>query len=170
MTKTMLELIAKTKADIIENLNDISRDFVNDTSLKQIDYLSDAFSECADTFTSLYYSDQRDYFNNHPQECENALLELYGDDTLANIIKNEGLDSLICKAGACGIYQANLSDLYEDEDEILEALTLEYLEERADDFPSLTESQLSDLLDECHGKDPDEIIDLLGESKEEADQ
>lgn len=159
----MLKLIAKTKADIMDNLNPISHDFVNDNSLEQINYLSDAFSECADNETSLYYSDQRDYFNDHPQECENALLELYDKDSLADIIKNEGLDSLICKAGACGEYEANLSDLYENEDEIKEALTLKYLEEHKDDFKGLKESDLEELLNQTHHNEPDEIMELLAD-------
>lgn len=163
MIKTMLELIAKTKADIIENLNDISRDFVNDNDLEQIDYLSDLFHEEADNKTSVYYADQRDYYNNHPQECENALLELYDKDSLADIIKNEGLDSLICKAGACGEYEANLADLYEDEDEIKEALTLKYLEEHKDDFEGLKEGDLEELLNQTHHNEPDEIMELLAD-------
>ena len=170
MEKTILDLIKKTKENTLENINDISRDFVNDNSLERIDYLSDAFTECADYFTSIYYADQRDYFNDHTEECENALLELYGSDTLADLIKSEGLDGLICKAGACGEYEANLNELYEDEDEIKEALTLEYLEEYADDFPTLTESQLADLLNECHGLEPSEIVEALDEFKEEAKQ
>lgn len=170
MEKTILDLIKKTKADIIENLNPISQDFVNDNALDQIDYLGDAFTECADNDTSVYYADQRDYFNNHTEECENALPELYGNDSLIDLIKSEGLDGLICKAGACGEYQANLNELYEDEDKIKEVLTLEYLEEHADEFPTLTESQLADLLNECHGLEPSEIVEALDELKEETEQ
>ena len=170
MEKTILDLIKKTKENTLENINDISRDFVNDNSLERIDYLSDAFTECADYFTSIYYADQRDYFNDHTEECENALLELYGSDTLADLIKSEGLDGLICKAGACGEYEANLNELYEDEDEIKEALTLDYLEDHADEFPTLTEEQLADLLNECHGLEPSEIVEALDEFKEEAKQ
>lgn len=163
MTKTVLELIAKTKADIIENLNPISRDFVNDNSLEQIDYLSDSFHEEADNKTSIYYASQEEYFYSHPQACENALLELYDSESLADIIKHEGLDGLICKAGACGEYQANTNELYENEDEIKEALTLKYLEEHAEDFEGLKEGDLEELLNQTHHNEPDEIMELLAD-------
>lgn len=163
MEKTILALIKKTKANTLEGMNEISRDFVNESALENIRYLSDHFHEQADQMTSVYYADQRDYFNNHPQECENALLELYDKDSLADIIKNEGLDSLICKAGACGEYEANLSDLYENEDEIKEALTLKYLEEHADDFEGFKESDLEELLNKTHYNEPDEIMELLAD-------
>ena len=163
MTKTMLELIAKTKANIMENLNSISYDFVNENYLENIDYLGDLFHERADNETSVYYADQKQYFYDHPQECENALLEWYDDKSLADIIKDEGLEALICKAGQCGEYQANINALYEDEDEIKECLTLKYLEEHADDFKGFKESDLEELLNQTHYNEPSEILELLAD-------
>ena len=163
MTKTMLKLIAKTKANIMENLNSISYDFVNDNSLEQINYLCDAFNEMADNKTSVYCAEQKQYFYDHPQECENALLEWYDSESLADIIKDEGLETLICKAGMCGEYLANTNKLYEDEDEIKEALTLKYLEEHKDDFKGFKESDLEELLNQTHYNEPSEILELLAD-------
>lgn len=163
MEKTILDLIKKTKADALENIYSISYDFVNENALENINYIDDCFHETADQMTSVYYAEQKAYFYEHTEECENALLELYGSDSLADIVKREGLEGLLCKAGACGEYEDNLSKLYENEDEIKECLTLEYLEEHADEFPNLTESDLADLLNETHCKEPSEILDLLSD-------
>lgn len=159
----MLKLIAKTKADTLENMNDISCEFVNENDLEGIDYLDDLFHEKADNETSVYYADQKQYFYDHPQECENALLEWYDSESLADTIKDEGLEALICKAGQCGEYQANSNKLYEDEDKIKEVLTLKYLEEHADDFKGFKESDLEELLNQTHYNEPNEILELLAD-------
>ena len=77
-------------------LSDTSKDFVGEHSADESSYLDDAFREFADSNTSIYYSDQRQYFNEHTEECENSLLESYDSDSIADYIKNNGLDGLIC--------------------------------------------------------------------------
>ena len=156
MTKERLE---GTKRDLEEGLNSISLDFLGDHDLTDSSYLSDAFTEYADGATSIYYSDQRAYFNEHSTECEDALIELYDPASLAEKIKNEGLDSLICLAGACGEYNANYAELSEDEENIKKLLIIRWL--LKNDIFTLEESELAELLDEAADYRNDRISDLL---------
>ena len=156
MTKERLEGI---KRDLEEGLNSISLDFLRDYDLTSSSYLSDAFTEYADGATSIYYSDQRAYFNEHSTECEDALLELYDKESIANIIKERGLDSLLCLAGACGEYNANYADLSEDEENITKLLVIRWL--LKNDIFTLEESELAELLDEAADYRNDRISDLL---------
>lgn len=156
MTKERLEGI---KRELEEGLNSISLDFLGDHDLTDSSYLSDAFTEYADEATSIYYKDQRDYFNEHSTECEDALLELYDGESLAKIIKEQGLDSLLCLAGACGEYNANYAELSEDEENIKKLLVIRWL--LKNDIFTLEESELADLLDEAADYRNDRISDLL---------
>ena len=156
MTKERLEGI---KRELEEGLNSISLDFLGDHDLTDSSYLSDAFTEYADGATSIYYSDQRAYFNEHSTECEDALLELYDGESLAKIIKEQGLDSLLCLAGACGEYNANYADLSEDEENIKKLLVIRWL--LKNDIFTLEEEELAELLDEAADYHNDRISDLL---------
>ena len=156
--KTFLE---DMRRELKEGLNEISRDFINDHQIDSFSYLSDGFREVADQYTSIYYSDQRDYFHEHPIECENALLDLYDSDSLADFIKKEGLDGLICRAGACGEYEANLNELCEDENKIKRVLACEWLLDRLDEITASTD-EIESAFDELDCLDEaDEMTNLL---------
>lgn len=127
MNKKDIQTLEKIKKDILENnINCYSVDFCECYDKTNINYLCDAFCEFADNNTSVYYYDQRNYYNEHSQECENALINCGYD--LNDLLKECGsLDGVICKAGAIGEYEAILNALYNDEDEIKQLLAINYI-------------------------------------------
>lgn len=156
MNKERLEGI---KRDLEEGLYDISLDFVSDYSIEDDHYISDLFSEYADSVVSVYSYDQHNYFLDHSSDCEDALLELYDGDSLANMIKDKGLYELCCLAGVCGEYRQNYNMLSEDEENIKKLLIIRYL--LKNDIFTLSTQQLSDLLDDAADCDNDKTSDLL---------
>lgn len=126
MTQEQKNNLQELRDSYLSKINDLSIDFVNDHALSDDSYISDSFTEYADGAVSVYYTDQHNYYVEHSEECESALLELYDPQSIADIIKNEGLYHLNCKAGAIGAYCENERQLYEDEDNILKALIVDY--------------------------------------------
>ena len=49
MTKTMLKLIAKTKANAIKGMNEIAQAFVNENALENIKYLLELIAKLSPT-------------------------------------------------------------------------------------------------------------------------
>lgn len=92
-----------------EQLNETQRDFAMQYNLLDTEYLSDDIMEYADQNTSVYYSDQRAYFEKDTQRATEALKELgYTLDQF------DDLDDAICKAGACAEYLDIEEELYEE--------------------------------------------------------
>ena len=127
MTEQEKTILQTMRQESYALLSDISKDFVDDSALSDSDYISDSFTEYADGAISIYYSDQHDYYLENSEECENALLELYDGDSLAQMIKKEGLYNLCCHAGVCGMFRKNESDLYDDIENIKVCLICDYL-------------------------------------------
>lgn len=127
MTEQEKQILEQMRAESYALLNDISKDFTDDRALSDSDYISDSFTEYADSAISIYYKDQYNYYVDHSEECENALLELYDKDSLADIIKKEGLYNLCCKAGACGAFMENERQLYDDLANIKVCLIIDFL-------------------------------------------
>lgn len=163
------ELLENIKKELEERTSDYALDFVADYDLKHLssDYLGDCFHEFADNNTSIYYSDQRKYFEEHSTECEDALLELYDGDFLAEKIKKEGLDSLLCFAGAIGEYDAIYNELANDEENIKKLLVIRYLL-KYDLYFIETEEELNELLDEVESaQELNELLEIIETKQEE---
>ena len=105
----------------------LSLDFVNDTALSDDSFISDSFTEYADNAVSIYSSDQFNYFTEHSEECEQALLNYYDPNSIYRIIEKDGLHSLCCRAGAVGAYEKNLEQLTEDQEKITRILIIDFL-------------------------------------------
>lgn len=155
-TKEKLFLIKETTE---KKMNDYSLDFVSDYEIDSSSYLSDAFTEWADNNISVYYSDQFNYYEEHATECEDALLELYDGESIADKIKKEGLYNLCCLAGVCGQYNEITGQLYEDEESIKKLLVIRYLIKN--DIYILTDEKLEKLLEEVELANINRINDLL---------
>lgn len=111
--------------NILNTLNDISIDFINDRKLNDIKYLCDAFSEYADQNISVYSSDQKEFYNNNVEICENALQDQYIN--LNDYLKNNSISDLMSRAGVAGWFDKNYSELSQDENDIKTALLIKYL-------------------------------------------
>lgn len=161
--KELVELW-KINKETSEQVSDYSLDFLSDYSLENIHYLSDCFNEFADNYISVYYSDQFKYYEEHTTECEDALLELYDGESIANKIKKEGLYNLCCLAGVCGQYNEITCDLWEHEENIKKLLVIRYLIKR--DVVALDKEILDELLEQAEDTNNDNLEGLLDKVQE----
>ena len=156
------EKLNSLRDELEAEMNGSAWDFANDHDIADSYYLSDAFMEWADSNTSIYYSDQREYYYFHSEECDFALTMLYDGATLGDMIRKQGLDSIICLAGACGEYEAIYGELSENEEEIKKLLVINHLLElEEEEIAPLNDSQLNELLEEAGARNINRINDLL---------
>ena len=138
-------------------------DFVDEIKdLKNGGYFCDAFTEFADSNSSIYNADQKNYYLDHETESDNALLELYDADQIAKLIKDMGVAGLMCKAGALGEYQAIYRELSDAEKEIKQMLILNYLIDNLDEFDdNLTAEKVADIVEDCDAENIEVFSELL---------
>lgn len=158
--ETKRKILDDYRKELESKINSISLDFANDCYIESDSYISDAFTEFADSMTSIYYYEQKQYFYEHTEQCENDLLELYDSGTLAEIIKKEGLESLICKAGACGEFMENERNLYEDQNEIIKILLVNHVLENMELYEEFTSEQLIEIIEDSDTQDLDQFSDF----------
>lgn len=143
----MKDYLEQLKEELERKVNDYSIDFVNEHDVNDSQYGCDAFTEFADNNTSIYYSDQRDYYYKNSSDCDDALLSMYDADSIAQMIRDRGVDAVVCQAGACGEYDAIYRALSEDEEEIKKLLVVKYFIENFDGL-NLTKERIDRALDE----------------------
>lgn len=146
-----------------ETMNSSSIDFVNDYSINNNEnqYLSDLITEYADSSISIYYVDQYNYWNDHTDDCEQALLDLYDAETLKDIIKSQGLYNLCCTAGVCGQFNNIERELYDDIDNICKCLLLNYMIDNFYKFTKKDASYIDDVIDITNYNNIDRMNELL---------
>jgi len=163
--KEDLEFVKKALEEICSNT---TLDFLGDYGLEDIDYLGDTFHEFSDNNISVYCSDQFKYYEEHPTECEDALLELYDGESIAQKIKDEGLYNLCCFAGVCGQYEKQLQELYTNEAEIKKLLVVRYL--LKNDIFIFNLEQLTDLLEQAENdriNEGEELLEIIHNAERE---
>ena len=121
----MKEELKKLMEELKEKMNDISNDFVSNYSLNNRGYICDTMSEFADSETSIYYSEQREFYNSHVELCENALLE-FGYNLNDMLKQGDTLEDIICRSATIGEYYLNERQLSEDEESIILYLACDY--------------------------------------------
>ena len=100
--------------NLLDNLNNISKDFIRDYSASDSDYICDAFIYCADGYVDIYYSDRAKWFANHWDLVNDANAEFGSTgDVMQDIAQAQFLD-----------YERQLSG---DIENIVLALACEYL-------------------------------------------
>ena len=122
-----MENLKELRNELSNNLSDYSLDFINDYSLGSYGYICDAMSEFADNNTSIYYSEQRKFYYDNTELCENALID-YGYDLNQMLKEGSTLDDLICKAGAIGEYMQIENILNDELEDIIKILIIDYIE------------------------------------------
>ena len=121
-----MKKLEEIKEEIKSNLSDYSLDFANCYDFESNEYISDAISEFADSNTSIYYADQRKFYYENTDLCENALLE-YGYDLNELIKDGNTLDDLICKAGAIGEYAYIQQTINGELEDVLKLILINYI-------------------------------------------
>lgn len=153
MKEFNIEKLENLKNEIERNLSDYSLDFVNDYSVNSYGYISDAISEFADSNTSIYYSDQRKFYYENTELCENVLLD-FGYDLNQMLKDGDTLDDLICKAGSIGEYYKIEQTINGELEDVLKLMVINYIMENN------IECDI-DILDNIEVYKIDEFSDLL---------
>ena len=126
-------------------------------------YISDAISESADGFTSIYYDEQREFYYNNTELCMDAFRELGYE------LKDfDDLDEAICKAGAVGEFMSLEREAYDELQDILNNYVINYI---IINEIAITKEQLENILEEIEINFNqfdrfDEIDDLINEATE----
>lgn len=144
---TTREQLLEKRNILFNKLGGYSQSFESDYETSTTSYLEDLFTEFADNNTSIYYSGQRDFFNENPELCENALLEMYDADSIAEYIRDNGLDGLICHAGALGEYKEIYDELERDRDDILRVMVMDFILDFWENLDSLDFEKLEQAID-----------------------
>lgn len=122
-----MEKLKELRNELSNNLSDYSLDFLNDCRIEDNCYISDYISEFADRNTSIYYSEQRKFYYDNTELCENALIE-FGYDLNQMLKEGDTLDDLICKVGAIGEYMQIENILNDELEDIIKILIIDYIE------------------------------------------
>ena len=134
---TKQDLILNKMRELQDTMNTLSYDFVEQYQVEDINYLGDLFHEFADSNTSIYYSEQREFYDNNIDACNDAINEYYGSfSEFVKSLENDinSLDELIDKAGALGEFYSNYNELCENEEDIIRYYVLENVLEFDDYF------------------------------------
>ena len=126
MKKENLEKLEGLKIELENCLDDYSLDFVNCYPVNSYGYITDAVSEFADSHTSIYYNDQRNFYYNNTELCDETLLD-FGYD-LNQMLKDEDtLDDLICRAGAIGEYRHIEETINNELEDVIKLIIVNYI-------------------------------------------
>lgn len=155
------------KSDFLKALmNENSIDFVE---CNYSGYFCDCFHEYADSNTSIYYYDQRQYYNEHVDECMNALEEYgYTGEALSDLLKKCGnIEGLVCKAGAIGEYSAIYNELSSDEENIKKLILINIILENDQNLTIEQVQNMIENFDPFFIDEVEEIQDYYNEQVEE---
>ena len=165
MTKPELQ---ELKEKIELEVSTYTIDFVNEyDDLTNLSYINDSINEFADSNTSIYYSEQREFYNNHSDLCDNALLD-YGYE-LKELLKDGSLNDAICKAGAIGEYHYICDSIYADEENVYKLYVINYCIQES---ISIDEELIDEIANECLYKCSRfyDILCAIEEAQESEDQ
>ena len=158
-TKTMnKDDILALREEIATGVNSTTIDFLEGVPSG---YIDDAVNEYADSNISIYYADQRKFYFDNTELCENALQEYgYTGETLADLLKECGdLDGLICRAGAVGEYASICRDIWDDNEELRQLYAIDEILRLG--LTNIDGDLLGDLLEEVKKADDFDDIDEL---------
>ena len=145
--------------DLKKKMNDISIDLVTDHA-GYSSYICDAIAEEADSHTSIYYSDIKNFMIDNFDAVENAISEFGWD----------GCGSDLYKVGQMGEYLENERLMYEDLEEVKQLAALEMLAANHETIPAELWEEIETALETIDGDDRfDAIDDAVKEALENAE-
>ena len=162
MKKENFEKLEDLKMELENCLDDYSVDFANCYPLDSYGYITDAVSEFADSHTSIYYNDQRDFYYNNTKLCEETLLD-YGYSLDEMLKEGNTLDDLICRAGAIGEYRHIEETINNELEDVIKLIIVNYI----------LDNKINCNIDFLEGLDVynldrfDDLMDLIEENTQE---
>lgn len=133
------EWLKERKEDLKGGMNDISKDFASDYDLNTSSYFCDLITEYADSQVDLYNYDLIEWFRYNYEYVEQAVAEFGVDERNFDIFR----------LFQSGQYLQNTELLYQDEQEIVSLMVVNYLLENEEEIEGeLEESELEEMFDE----------------------
>lgn len=117
MKNNIKEIIINKQVGILKNMNEYAIDFVCDYGASSSEYICDAFTEFADSKTSIYYKDIINYISNNVEAVNDAIAEVGWD----------GVGKDLYKAGQFAEFREIENQLNEELENIILYLAFEYI-------------------------------------------
>lgn len=141
----------------VEQLSEHAQDFLNEYGASDNGYICDLVSEFADSNTSIYYTDIKNFIINNFDAVEDAI----------NQFGWEGCGSDLYKAGQTAEYLTIESAIYNDLKAIVKHLAIEYIANVASNLEVADSEQLGELLSELKSNlgsvDNNDYIDIIAD-------
>jgi hypothetical protein len=141
----------------VEQLSEKAQDFINEYGATDSGYICDLITEFADSNTSIYYYDIKNFIINNLDAVTDAINELGWD----------GCGGDLYKAGQAAEFLTIERALYDDLTAIVKHLAIEYITNIASDLAVADSEQLTELLSELENNlemvDNNDYIDIIAD-------
>lgn len=141
----------------VEQLSESAQDFINEYGASDSGYICDLITEFADSNTSIYYTDIKNFIVNNFNAVTNAINKFGWD----------GCGSDLYKAGQTAEYLTIERAVYDDLTDIVKHLAIEYITNVYSGLEVADSEQLSDLLKELtrdlEAIDNNDYIDIIAD-------
>ena len=147
------EYLEELKENLKAGMNDISIDFASNYDITQDYYISDLFCEHADSWVDIYNSDLLEWAKYNYEYIEEAIDE-YGD-----VAKDPSGRADFMRTIMQGQFLYYERQLYEDADDIIKLLAINYLLENEDEVESeMDNDRIDEMLDDIDVDTPTYIL------------
>ena len=141
----------------VEQLSEHAKDFINEYGASDSGYICDLTTEFADSNTSIYYSEIKNFIINNFEAVENAINEFgWG-----------GCGSDLYKAGQMAEFLTIERAIYDELADIVKHLAIEYITNVYDNIEVADSEQLNELLSELESNleavDNNDYIDIIAD-------
>jgi hypothetical protein len=141
----------------VEQLSEHAKDFINEYGASDRGYICDLIQAFADSNTSIYYCDIKNFIVNNIEAVEDAINQFGWD----------GCGSDLYKAGQTAEYLTIERALYNEVTDIVKHLAIEYITNVYSGLEVADSEQLTDLLSELNNNlemiDCNDYIDIIAD-------
>ena len=135
------EYLEELKSECLENLNDLSREFLDNYNYNNINYLSDAISDFADDVVDIYNYDLFEWCKNNYDYVEEAL-KIFG------FSKDFHGEPDLIKTIQAGQFLYNEELIREDLKEITEILVINFLLDNLEKIENLSTDEIDNIIND----------------------
>lgn len=147
--------LEELKDNLKAGMNDISIDFASDYDITQDDYISDLFCEYADNRVDVYNSNLLEWAKYNYEYIEEAIDE-YGD-----VAKDPSGRADFMRTIQQGQFLYYERQLYEDAEDIIKLLAINYLLENEDEVETeMDNDRIDEMLDDIDVDTNDRMSDI----------
>lgn len=140
--------------ELKHEMNETTRDFISNYSLDSSSYICDAISQFADSMIDIYYNDLFEWCKHNFDYVNQAIAEFGSSNDIIRDIQS-------------GQYLQYTEELYQDIEEAIKYLVLEYLDENYSNIEIEKLEEILDTIDTDHNNRFNDLIDTINEILEE---